>query len=70
MKSLIVIHPLHGPLGFFPNHINVCDCGEEIILFIHIFDIGVYEKGIGFAMNVLHGYLEPVKASSLRNLNL
>lgn len=64
------VHPFHSPLGLLPYHVYVWNCFKEKLLFIDIFDVGIYEERVGLAVDVLHGDLEAIEAPSLRDLDL
>lgn len=69
MESLFFVHPFHRPLRFLFDDVNVLYGIEEVFFFVLILDVGINEEGVGFWVDVFHGDLEAVKASSLGDLD-
>ncbi len=69
MKVFFLVHPLHGPLRFFLDDINVLNGIEKVSLFVLVLDVSVNEEGVSLGMDVFHGDLEAIKASGLRDLD-
>jgi hypothetical protein len=57
-------------LSFFFNNINILYSIEQISLLILVLDVSINEEGVGFGMNVFHGHLKAIEASSFWDLHL
>ena len=73
-KSLVegaaFVHPLKGPLCLFPDHIDVTDGLEQVLLLGRILYVGVDKERVGFRVDVLHRNLETVETPRLWHLHL
>ena len=70
MEGATLVHPLEGPLCLFPDHIDVADCLEQVLLLGRILYVGVDEQRVCFRVDVLHSDLETVEAPRLWHLHL
>ena len=69
MEWFLFVHPFHSPLSFLFNDVNILNSVKKIGFLVLVLDISIDQERVGLGMNVLHGYLEPIKTSGLRNLN-
>lgn len=69
MEGAVPVHPLHGPLRLLPDHVDVRDGREEVVLLVEVLDVGVNEEGVGLGVDVLHRNLKAVEAARLGDLH-
>mmetsp|Transcript_76999 Transcript_76999/g.168308 ORF Transcript_76999/g.168308 Transcript_76999/m.168308 type:complete len:229 (+) Transcript_76999:764-1450(+) len=68
-KAVLVVHPLHRPLGLLLNSRHSVDGIEDLILLCRVFDVLFDEERIGLGVNVLHGDLESIEGSGFWDLD-
>ncbi len=69
MEGFLLVHPVHRPLSFFSDHINVLNRIEKEHLLILVLNVSVYQEGVCFWVYIFHSNLEAIKASCLGYLN-
>lgn len=69
VEGAVPVHPLHGPLRLLPDHVDVRDGREEVVLLVEVLNVGVDEEGVGLGVDVLHGDLKTVEAARLGDLH-
>ena len=68
--GILGVRPLKSPVGLALDTGNGINGVQEVQTFLRVLNIGINQQGIGFRVDVLHGNLESVKASSFGGLNL
>mmetsp|Transcript_125581 Transcript_125581/g.340970 ORF Transcript_125581/g.340970 Transcript_125581/m.340970 type:complete len:245 (+) Transcript_125581:738-1472(+) len=68
--SLLWAHPLHCPLGLLPDGRHGVDRVEDLLLLGGVPDVLLDQQRVRLRVNVLHGHLETIECTSLRQLHL
>ena len=69
MERTFAIHPPECPLSFFLDNVDGRDSWEEEVLLLNVFDISIDQQRVCFRVYILHGYLETIETSGLRDLH-
>mmetsp|Transcript_77001 Transcript_77001/g.168314 ORF Transcript_77001/g.168314 Transcript_77001/m.168314 type:complete len:229 (+) Transcript_77001:764-1450(+) len=69
-KAVLVVHPLHSPIGLLLHSRHGVDCVENHVLFRRVFDVLFDEQRVSLRVDVFHCDLEAIKGTGFGDLNL
>mmetsp|Transcript_47386 Transcript_47386/g.146682 ORF Transcript_47386/g.146682 Transcript_47386/m.146682 type:complete len:337 (-) Transcript_47386:146-1156(-) len=69
-EAALAAHPLNGPARLLPHRRHGLDGVEDLVLLRWVPDILLDKQRVGLRVDVLHGHLEAVEGTGLRQLHL